>query len=221
MPQVNYDRDVRPFDDDPGTFSDQDIADQLNAQTFAPITLGNGRDIVAENGWWNKEQDGSWTGAFQDIIDGAAPAAVKSFLAKAWKVLYDYGGSDLATTLRYKRNGEIGTQYSDQWASFFVWAAANVPQSFTADSVEGFYAPGGGLKYPTQDVSAADVLAARDASVASGQLTQTRSLLNEEYNRLYNTYVSPVLADQNPANLTDAAMKQALNSMVANWVDQL
>ncbi len=221
MPTVNY-SDVQPFDDDSGAtvWTDAEIATQLNGQTGYEIDANTGRQSFAVLGWWYQNQDSTWAGTIQEIQnDPAAPGAVTDFIGSVWLRVYGAAASSCGTSLIYDWMGTVDPdQLAAKWAGLFIWGNAN-GHPFTAPAVDSFYSSGGGLKYSGQDVTAADVALSRSAWFEQQALIATKQRLDAQYNGLYNQFISPIYSSENPANVTDAAMKAAIQSMHDQWID--
>jgi hypothetical protein len=222
MPIVNYASDVKPFDDDSGTtvWTDAEIATQLNAQTAFDIDAATGRQSFAVLGWWYQNQDSTWAGTIQEIQnDPAAPGAVTDFINSVWLRVYGAAASSCGTGLIYDWMGSVDPdQLAAQWAGLFTWGNAN-GHPFTVPAIESFYSSGGGLKYPGQDVTEPDVALSRIVWNEQQALIATKQRLDAQYSGLYNQFVSPIYSSDNPAEVTDTAMKAALQSMHDNWID--
>ena len=228
MPVVNYERDVLPFDADMenfgSTWTDAQIANIIEGETLAPITTGSARMHLPQADWWVQTQT-DWTGSFQSYRDepGTDPVIV-TFLDDLWSVVFGVQGSDnVGTQLLYNRRGQlrpIGKQYANTWKQFFTWARTATP-ALVEDDITDFYSYGNGLKYGGEEVLPAEVQAARDAYNAETGLASSKELLDAEYRRLYNLNIAPIASSQDPAEVTDQAMKDALQQMSVSWVDQL
>ena len=222
MPIVNYANDVKPFDDDSGVtvWTDAEIATQLNAQTAYDIDAATGRQSFAILGWWYQNQDSSWAGTIQAIQDDpAAPGAVTDFINSVWLRVYGAAASSCGTGLVYDWMNLVDPdQLAAQWAGLFTWGNAN-GHPFTAPAIESFYSSGGGLKYPGQDVTGAEVASSRVAWNLVQELAATKQRLGTQYDALYNQYISPIYSSDNPAEVTDAAIKAGLQLMHDNWID--
>ncbi len=222
MPEVNYLRDVQPFDDNNGgnVWADADIATQLNSQSMFAIGAGSGRQVFALVGWWYQNQDGSWAGTIQSIQDDpAAPQNIKDFIASIWLRVYGAASTTCGTELVYDYTGAVDSkQLADQWSAMFAWGNAN-GHAFTPSAISTFYDNGGSLKYPDADVAAADVTASRNAYNEAQALQVTKDRLAAQYNALYNQYISPIYTSDDPAVVTDATVKAGLQYMYYEWVD--
>ena len=222
MLEVNYLRDVQPFDDNNGgnVWADADIATQLNSQSMFAIGAASGRQVFALVGWWYQNQDGSWAGTIQSIQDDpATPQNIKDFIAALWLRVYGAASTTCGTELVYDYTGEVDAdQLASQWTEMFTWGNAN-GHAFTPAAISTFYDNGGGLKYPEADVAAADVTASRNAYNESQALQATKDRLAAQYNALYNQYISPIYTSDDPAVVTDATVKAGLQSMHDEWVD--
>ena len=222
MASVNYVRDVLPFDDATLEFTDTAIARELNGQTLREIGVGDARVFHADAQWWILADTNIYEGEFQVLRDDTdTPAGVKSTLKKIWQIIFGFGQGTMNTQLRRSTSGEpLAAQFAGDLAVFADWTIANVAD-ITTEQWQEFWAIGGGLKYPAQDVTAADVAASREAYNADVNLGETRNLLNDEYVRLYNIHIAPILQSNDIADLTDQAMKDALVQMSVGWVDQV
>ena len=234
MPVLNYTRDVLPWDSDPADWTDDEIASSLNGQTVAPITTGSALQYLPGADWWVERQGGVYEGKFESYKDDpSTPNAIKNFLADIWSVVFGkQGRTDVGTMLIYNRNGVIVRTNKDtagdhllrqgsyMWKGFFDWALT-AADPLVQEEIDEFYAYGNGLLYPASDVTAADVQASRDAYNTETDLQNDKQLLNGEYQRLYNLHIAPIASSQDPADVTDQAMKDALLAMNTGWVDQL
>lgn len=222
MPEVNYLRDVQPFDDNNGgnVWADADIATQLNSQSMFAIGAESGRQVFALVGWWYQNQDGSWAGTIQNIQDDAAtPQNIKDFIAALWLRVYGAASTTCGTELVYDYTGAVDqVQLASQWSEMFTWGNAN-GHAFTTSAISTFYENGGGLKYPAGDVVATDVTTSRNDYNEAQALQATKDRLAAQYNALYNQYISPIYTSDDPAVVTDATVKAGLQSMHDNWVD--
>ena len=222
MPQVDYLRDVQPFDDNNGghTWTDADISTQLNSQSLYAIAAASGRQVFALVGWWYQNQDGSWAGTIQNIQDDAAtPQNIKDFIAALWLRVYGAASTTCGTELVYDYTGAVDqVQLASLWSEMFTWGNAN-GHPFTPSAISTFYENGGGLKYPAGDVVATDVTTSRNDYNEGQALQATKDRLAAQYNALYNQYISPIYTSDDPAVVTDATVKAGLQSMHDNWVD--
>ena len=222
MPEVNYLRDVQPFDDNNGgnVWADADIATQLNSQSMFAIGAASGRQVFALVGWWYQNQDSSWAGTIQSIQDDpATPQNIKDFIADLWLRVYGAASTTCGTELVYDYTGAVdAAQLASQWSEMFTWGNAN-GHAFTPSAISTFDENGGGLKYPDGDVIATDVTTSRNDYNEAQALQATKDRLAAQYNALYNQYISPIYTSDDPAVVTDATVKAGLQSMHDNWVD--
>ena len=222
MPEVNYLRDVQPFDDNNGgsVWSDADIATQLNSQSMFAIGASSGRQVFALVGWWYQNQDGSWAGTMQSIQDDpSAPQSIKEFIAAVWLRVYGAASTTCGTELIYDYTGAVdASQLAADWSAMFTWGNAN-GHAFVPASIATFYQNGGDLKYLEGDVAAADVTASRNAYNEGQALQATKDRLAAQYNALYNEFISPIYTSDDPAIVTDATVKAGLQSMHDDWID--
>ena len=142
MPEVNYLRDVQPFDDNNGgnVWADADIATQLNSQSVFAIGASSGRQVFALVGWWYQNQDGSWAGTIQSIQDDpATPQNIKDFIAALWLRVYGAASTTCGTELVYDYTGAVdAAQLASQWTEMFTWGNAN-GHAFTPSAISTFY----------------------------------------------------------------------------------
>ena len=228
MATVDYARDVKPFDDDMAefgsTWTDGQIANIIEGETFNPISVGNCREHMAGTEWW-VEQQSDWVGQFQSYKDDpATDPQIVGFLDDIWSIVFALAGrTDVGTTLVYNRRGKISPankQGARLWKEFFAWSRSNA-SPLVEDDITDFYSLGGGLKYGGEEVTNTDVADARTAWLADQNLNSNKVALSTEYNRLYNIHIAPIQASDDPLAVTDQAYKDALQQMSVNWVDQL
>ena len=156
---VDYNRDVKPFDDDPGTWSDADIAKQIGGQTLKAIPVGQARQYHLDADWWFLADENVYEGEFQALRDDpGTPAGVKQILRRVWQIIFGVGQDSMNTTPRKKQGGELAVQFSGDLSQMLEWCVTN--GSITQESVDNFYRLGGGLKY-VEKPAAADVATAR------------------------------------------------------------
>ena len=157
--EVDYERDVKPFDDDPGTWSDADIAKQIGGQTLTVIPVVQARQYHLDADWWFLADENTYEGEFQVLRDDSqTPAGVKQVLRRVWQIVFGVGQDSMNTTPRKKQNGELAVQFSGDLRQLLEWCVTN--GSITQESVGNFYLLGGGLKY-VEKPTAADVAASR------------------------------------------------------------
>lgn len=222
MPEVNYQRDVQPFDDNNGghVWTDDEIATQLNAETNYAIGATAGRQVLSQIAWWFQNQDLSWGGTIQDVQDDPlSPQDIKDFIARVWQRVYGASSTTCGTELVYDYTGAVdAAQIAADWVALFAWGNAN-DHTFIEAAVTTFYDAGGGPKYPEADVSGADVAASRAAWDEAIALQETKERLSAQYNAKFNEYISPIYTSDDPAVVTDATIKAGLQSMHDTWVD--
>ena len=164
--EVNYTRDVQPFDDDPGTWTDDEIADSIGGQTYEQISVGDSRQFHLDSDWWLLADVGIYEGEFQTLRDDpSTPAGVKATLRRVWQIIFGVGQITMGTTLRRETNGNLAGQFSGELLQTLAWAVTN--GSITQDEVDQFYLLGNQLKYKGEKPVASDVATSRQAWIDS------------------------------------------------------
>ena len=128
MPIVDYVRDVLPFDNATATFTDADIARELNGQTLRSISVGDSRVFHADANWWLLADNNVYEGEFQALRDDpSTPAGVKDTLKKIWQIIFGIGQSTMNTEIRYSTSGQVlQNQFAGDLQVFAAWTVANV-----------------------------------------------------------------------------------------------
>ena len=208
MPQVNYQRDVAPYDQDPGTWTDEEIAQNIGGETYQSISLQQARAYHFDADWWLNSEEGIYEGAFQMIRDDpGAPPIAEDVLKRVWQIIFGIGQPTFNTELRRKTNGQIAkNQFGHYFRSFTEWAVTDgrIEQA----DVDEFIQIGSGWKYPEKP-TAADVTASR----SSDDEQQARDTAVAEV----NSKAGQAMAAANEANSQGQTPQEILDAAEAAW----
>ena len=187
--------------------SNDEAASFASSVTVKNVESADARTYFREQLLWYWKDPTTMGGAIQDAIDGGSfPAELQMALGEMWSSLFGQS----ATILRTSSDYEIAKRIFDGKAALQALGV------MTQEQVDGFYALGGELMFPS--TTAADVQQAKDdhaAQEAAAAAEEARIQAEMELRNEWDTAMMDSGAEEAFHNGDKAALITAINAAVS------